>query len=454
MSEGDAPDSRWERRFHRERRARKEAERLLQDKSRELYDANIQLKTLLRTLEQRVEDRTREADAARRKAEAASEAKTRFLATMSHEIRTPMNGVVGMADFLSTTPLNTEQRASVDTIQTASSTLRRLLDDILDFSRLESGKLELSPTEFSVQNLIRDLIALHRPTAERRGLLIHSEVDPTMPAAVIGDRLRIGQVLGNLINNAIKFTETGSIRILARWRASALHVSVIDTGIGITEASREHLFQRFAQADSSTSRTHGGSGLGLAICQELVALMGGEISLHPTTTVGTRIDVYLPLSAATRASERQGSDALMDPPSLEQGSLDGLTVLVIDDNPINLMVATRLLEWLGCSVDTRPDGPSGVDAALLRTYSAVLMDIHMPQMDGFEATKLLREREHQSHPSRQTPVFALTADAIAEVAVRCARAGMKGLIPKPVTRELLYRHLSPLTCDRVNATVG
>ncbi|MGC6494538.1 MAG: histidine kinase dimerization/phospho-acceptor domain-containing protein, partial [Myxococcota bacterium] len=246
MSEGDAPDSRWERRFHRERRARKEAERLLQDKSRELYDANIQLKTLLRTLEQRVEDRTREADAARRKAEAASEAKTRFLATMSHEIRTPMNGVVGMADFLSTTPLNTEQRASVDTIQTASSTLRRLLDDILDFSRLESGKLELSPTEFSVQNLIRDLIALHRPTAERRGLLIHSEVDPTMPAAVIGDRLRIGQVMGNLINNAIKFTETGSIRIRARWRASALHVSVIDTGIGIPEASREHLFQRFA----------------------------------------------------------------------------------------------------------------------------------------------------------------------------------------------------------------
>ena len=201
-SGADEPNvSPWEKRFRRERRARKEAERLLQDKSRELYDANMRLTALLHTLEQRVEERTAEAEAARHRAESASLAKSRFLATMSHEIRTPMNGVIGMADYLSTTDLNEEQRSSVATIQAASGNLRRLLDDVLDLSRLESGKLDLSPTAFSPAELIEDLVALHSPTARRRGLELRAEVNGALPVRVTADRLRVGQVVGNLLSN-------------------------------------------------------------------------------------------------------------------------------------------------------------------------------------------------------------------------------------------------------------
>lgn len=434
----------WERRFQRERRARKEAERLLQAKSQELYDANRHLKVLLRTLEQRVEERTAEAELARQKAETASLAKTRFLATMSHEIRTPMNGVVGMADYLATTDLNADQHSSIRTLQAASATLRQLLDDLLDISKLESGRFELSTIAFSPQAFVEDMVALHQPTAKRRGLELTLEVQRTLPNRLIGDRMRIGQIIGNLLNNAIKFTEEGSVRLVVAAEGPTLTLHVIDTGIGIPVEARAKLFQRFAQADSSTSRVYGGSGLGLAICQELVRLMRGTIRLGSGQTHGTCVTTTLPLESVEPCDSGGPRTSSSDGPVFQdKGSLSGLRLLVIDDNGINRTVAERLLKWLGCTVELRCSGPSGVKAAQESRFDAVLMDLHMPVMDGFEATQKLWEHQDKEQEPH-TPVFALTADAMEGVEARCLAHGMEGVIPKPVTRGVLSRYLRHL----------
>lgn len=402
----------------------------------------MRLTALLHTLEQRVEERTAEAEAARHRAESASLAKSRFLATMSHEIRTPMNGVIGMADFLSTTDLNEEQQSSVATIQAASGNLRRLLDDVLDLSRLESGKLDLSPTTFSPAELIEDLVALHSPTAHQRGLLLRAEVEGTLPLRVTADRMRVSQVVGNLLSNAVKFTDKGSVRLLVHFDQNDFHISVVDTGVGIRKAARAHLFQRFSQADSSTSRMYGGSGLGLAICRELVRAMGGSIEFDATVTSGTRVNVTIPVVVFGEA-ETERSETVQAPAEAIPGGLSDLRVLVVDDNRVNVMVAYRLLEWLGCTVDARSDGVAAVEAVVEGEFDAVLMDLHMPGIDGYEATERLHARL-QAAGRDAPPVFALTADAVEGVAERCAAHGMQGMIPKPVTREILYRHLRHL----------
>jgi len=436
--------STWERAFHRERAARKEAERLLQDKSRALYEANQQLKGLNRDLELRVQERTHDAHEARKKAEAANIAKSRFLATMSHEIRTPMNGVIGMADYLATTQLDADQQSCVQTIQRASASLRRLLNDILDLSRLDSKKLELAPSSFEPSEFFDELMSLYRPSATEQQLAFSLEIPNPLPVSIYADRMRMSQVLGNLLSNAIKFTRSGSVRFLVCWEAPFMHISVIDTGIGIPLKSRARLFQRFSQADSSTSRTYGGSGLGLAICRELVLLMGGSIELDETVLKGTRINVRLRFDQTHLQPETTAPIIPVQP--VQQGMLQGLRVLVVDDNPVNLMVAQRLLKWLGSELALKSDGHQAIEAVRHTDFDIILMDLHMPDMEGFEATsRIFRVLDETGRP--RPPVFALTADAIDGVTQRCIDHGMVGLIPKPVTRELLVEHLVDFARD-------
>ncbi len=432
--------ARWRARFDRERAARKEAERLLEEKGRELYQANNSLRRLLGDLEARVEERTRQLTEAKEQAEAANEAKSRFLATMSHEIRTPMNGVVGMVDYLESTTLEDDQRDCVQTIRTASASLQRILDDILDLSRLESRALELAPTPVDLRKLMGDIQRLFSFDAERRGLALLTDVADEVPALVLGDRVRLGQILSNLVGNALKFTPAGvvSARLDPHPDTAAVVLTVTDTGIGLSEGQQARLFQRFSQADSSTVRRYGGSGLGLAICRELVSLMGGSIGVDSQPGQGSTFTAILPLPPveasalpdSTGASSGTGESAARTMPAA------GWRVLVVDDNDINREVAARLLEKLSCRPESVASGGAALEILAGQGFDLVLMDVQMPDMDGFEATRLLRKRERENG-LRSVTVVALTADAVDGVEEECLAAGMDLFVTKPVTRRSL-----------------
>jgi signal transduction histidine kinase/CheY-like chemotaxis protein len=430
-------EDRWRARLDRERAARKEAERLLENKSRELYEANRKLQSLLEEMEDRVIERTQQLNEARVTAERANEAKSRFLATMSHEIRTPMNGVVGMADYLIATPLSDDQARCVRTIQGASTALRRILDDILDLSRLESNRLELAPTVFDPRLVVEDTVGLFEAEANRRGLVLTTRLSPDLPPLVTADRVRLGQILANLVSNAIKFTQRGGVTVELDWLDAALRLRVTDTGIGIPEAARAKLFSRFTQVDASTTRTYGGSGLGLAICRELLDLMGGHITLEAPEDGGSRFTVFLPVALA----ETPEPPPLPATPTAERNGPAGLAVLVVDDNDINREVATRLLCKIGCAAESVAHGEAALDLLRERTFDVVFMDVQMPGMDGYETTRRIRAAETDARQTR-TPIIALTADAVEGVEENCRTAGMDSFLTKPVTRRSLAASLT------------
>ncbi|MEO7150735.1 MAG: ATP-binding protein [Burkholderiaceae bacterium] len=373
-----------------------------------------------------------ELEAARLEGERANAAKSRFLAMMSHEIRTPMNGVLGTAELLSHSALDAGQRRLVETAQRSGAAMLALIDDLLDLSRIDAGKLTLHVSSFEPGLLIEDVVQLLAPSARAKGLDIARRLDPRLPGRVRGDALRLRQVLINLLANAIKFTERGHVElrvdVIERTTdAVGLQFEVRDTGPGIDAEHHAAMFEAFTQADASTTRRHGGSGLGLAIVKQLAQLMGGEVGVTSRSGAGATFWLRLRLAIATEggATGRSTETAPTTPEPVHA------RVLLAEDNTVNQLVLQRMLELLGCRVDVVGDGRAACAAAATQHYDVILMDLHMPSMDGLQATGWIRATPDGA--SRRTPIVALSAAALPEDRARCADAGMADFISKPVS---------------------
>jgi signal transduction histidine kinase/DNA-binding response OmpR family regulator len=404
-------------------------------------------------LKQRETDLARErdaAEAARVEAEAANQAKSTFLATMSHEIRTPMNGVLGMLEVLEHQGISESQRAIVATMRSSASALLRIIDDVLDFSKIEAGRLELEEAPFSLSELVGNTTEAFQPQAMAKGLRLTAQLAAGSADALIGDPVRVRQILFNLIGNAVKFTHAGSIHV----RAATLPLgegdhrvilTVTDTGIGISETERARLFQPFSQADSSTTRRFGGTGLGLSIVRRLTQLMGGEVKIRSQPGKGSAFTVTLQLRAASVSEFVYTTSALPSPP------LDGAGghVLVVDDHPVNRQVLIRQLGLLGLTADIAIDGLEASSLWEPGRYAAVLADMHMPRMDGYALAAEIRRRE-AAIGAQRTPIVAVTANAMHGEEERCLEAGLDGYLTKPVALARLgatlarWMHVAPL----------
>ena len=376
-----------------------------------------------------------------RAAEAANAAKTTFLAMMSHEIRTPMNAVLGMATTLLDTHLNAEQRRYVVAIHNAGDSLLEILNDILDFSKLESGQLSLENIAFSADALVANTLSIIGPRATAKNLAIRSVRDTTLPPALVGDAGRIRQVLLNLVSNAVKFTAAGEIVVSTRCIAikdgkAVVEWTVSDTGIGIAPERIGSLFTNFVQADNSINRRFGGSGLGLAICKRLTEQMGGDIGVTSTPGNGSAFSfrLTLPVAAAIAVPEQHDETAYAALQTRIAAFARPLRALIVDDNPTNRLVAGRMLKDFDIQTDTACDGAEAVTAANRFNYDLILMDVRMPEMDGFQATRTIRARGGQL---AAVPIIAFTANAFPEDIKACLEAGMNGFVVKPARKKAL-----------------
>ncbi len=407
-------------------------------------------RALVGRLEQKTRDlqaQTEELRRAREQAEAASRAKSQFLAVTSHEIRTPMNGILGATELLAATPLTPAQQRYVRTVHHSATALLALIDDVLDLSRLETGRLTLTPEPVDLHALVAETVDLARVAARDKPVALAVDVAHDVPARVRADPRRLRQVLLNLLHNAVKFTERGSVRLevsalpVAGRDAASVRFSVRDTGIGIAAERLGELFVAFSQVDGSSTRRHGGSGLGLAIVRQLSEMMGGQVQVHSRPGVGSRFWVDLPLPPAA---------APAPPPAPAPATDDevGAAVLVVEDDHVNQMVVEQMLLQLGCEVDLAADGEAARRAVARKRYDLVFMDCHMPVMDGYEAARRIRADEQGA--GTRTPIVALTADALATDRERCFAAGMDGFMTKPVSTAQLSATIERWTGRRTH----
>ncbi len=364
---------------------------------------------------------------ARQAAEAGNRAKSEFLANMSHEIRTPMTGVLGMVDLLLAGQPTSEQRDYLEAAKESADAMMRLLNDILDLSKVEAGRLELAPEPYSPRQLLDEVARVFEAGAKQKHLELRTEIAPNVPPMLIGDPHRMRQVLMNLTGNAIKFTNRGSVTLAMAAVGGKLRVEVADTGIGIAPEAREIIFQPFRQADESTTRQYGGTGLGLTISSRLVRMMGGEVDVRSEPGRGSTFTFEVPLIPA------QDPPAPSEAATAGPGPMRPLRILLADDYEINQKLIRAMLRKDGHEILAVSDGARAVTAAGDASFDVVLMDVQMPGMDGYQATAAIRAQESGS--GRRVPIVALTAHAMQGDRERCLAAGMDEYLAKPLTRE-------------------
>ncbi len=369
----------------------------------------------------------------------AQKAKEQFMANMSHEIRTPVNGIAGMITLLSETSLSQEQKKYINAIKTSSDNLKVIINDILDISIIESGKLKFEKIGFNIKHQLRSIIETFIHQANEKSIYLEYEADSNMCPVVLGDPVRLNQILMNLISNGLKFTDKGGIRVNVSSTSqenneSLITFEVIDTGIGIAEGKLDTIFESFSQADESVTRKYGGTGLGLAISRQLVELQDGTISVTSTENFGTTFTFSIPYQLG-------GDDDLVIDRNAEESqqdyhSLENVSILLVEDNDINRMYAENILKKWNCKIDTAENGYIATEKVKKGSYNLVLMDIQMPVMDGIEATKMIRR--NFPDPINKTPIIALTANVLEGDPEKYTKAGMDGHLSKPFLPKSLY----------------
>lgn len=424
----------------------------------QLRHAESAMKNYSTQLEQEVEDRTREISEknqalqrgnralvkAKEDAVRRARARASFLASMSHEIRTPLNGVLGLLGLALEGDLDSAERNRLEIALNAGENLLELLNDILDISKVEAGKLSLENIPFSVRQLIEECATLHTQQARRKNIYLINEIDPDLPESFLGDPTRVRQVLNNLLSNAIKFTDEGGVRIRAGYSGGSLRIGVVDTGIGMSKEGLDRIFSPFSQADADTTRLYGGTGLGLTLCRQLVERMHGQILVDSREGSGTHFTVILPLAVhdagpADAESVASPKNRLGITPEPSQTDTDQpLSILLVEDNQVNQLVATSLLKKLGHRTDHAENGEEAIHALERKHYDIVLMDCQMPVMDGYAATQRIR----QNPDWKNLPIIAVTANVMQGDREDCLASGMNDYITKP------YK------CDELRAVIN
>lgn len=378
-----------------------------------------------------------ELNKAKEKAEKMSQSKGEFLANMSHEIRTPMNGVIGTLQLLEDTELSNEQKEFVEIAHRSADALLAILNDILDLSKIEAGKLSFESLVFDIKQVVNDIVILHSLKAEQQGVSLVQHADEKLPNFLMGDPMRIRQVIVNLVSNALKFTKHGEVKISIDVvnkdiDSVDLRVTVADTGIGIPQAAQDTLFDAFTQADGSTTRKYGGTGLGLAIVSQLVDMMGGSLGMESIEGKGSSF--WFTANLQVTAAVPYAVVATID--GNEDLKLDA-KILMVEDNPINQMVAQKMLEKIGLKATIANNGIEALQCLDQQSFDLVLMDCQMPEMDGFDATREIRKLDIKALDQKHLPVVAMTANVMSGDRERCLEVGMDDYIGKPVQRDQL-----------------